>query len=346
MSHKRRAPWWIHSFVWIGAFVMVVAASAATVTQLTINRVNDSVATSDLLGENRADFNPDDIKGPLNFLVLGVDKEDDGFSRADTVMIAHISEDLDKTYLVSLPRDLYVEVADCGSGFPCQGKLNSSASRFQDWDKSQANILQTITNLTGVKFHGAVHANFDGFMDLIDLIGEVELCPWHDITSIHGDKKTYPAGCDMYDKEDALDLVRQRYGWDSDEDYANGTWGDFGRQKMQQQAIMNLLQGAKDKGYHKDPVKAVEMLDGIGSNLTVDLGEVKLTDFIVALRGLDPKDMKQLKVPSEAQDIGSQSFVVMNEMNGQKQAADELWEAIQNDTLDDWIAQNPDWVNE
>ncbi|WP_025273206.1 LCP family protein [Haloglycomyces albus] len=325
---------------------MTASASAAALTQVAINESNNAVETKDMLGDNRAEIDEENIDGPLSFLVLGVDKSDGGVSRADTIMIAHISEGLDDVSLISIPRDLYVEIADCGYGTPCSNKINASASAFQDQDESRTNVINTVSNLTGITFNGAVEANFDGFLDLIDIVGEIELCPWHDIRSIHGDKKFYPEGCAYYGKDDALDLVRQRYGWDSEEDYANGTWGDFGRQKMQQQAIMSLLTEAKKQGFHKNPTKAVELLRGIGDKLTIDLGELELVDFFAAMIDLDPQDMQRVRVPSQEQSINGISYVVMDEDSGQLEEANKLWEAIKTDTVSEWMVEHPEWVND
>jgi anionic cell wall polymer biosynthesis LytR-Cps2A-Psr (LCP) family protein len=58
-----------------------------------------------------------DIKGPLNFLILGVDTRESKpgwVPNADAIMIMHVNKDLTKAYLTSLPRDLVVNIPGHG----------------------------------------------------------------------------------------------------------------------------------------------------------------------------------------------------------------------------------------
>lgn len=348
MAGKSGAPWWAHMMLYAGGLTMVVAGGAAAVTQIGLNTANNAVEQEDILGDAQAEMDVENIKGPLNILVLGVDKQG-GSTRSDTMIMVHINEDLTQASMVSLPRDLYVEIPDCGPDWgnnPCQQKLNHAASISDDWDVTRANVVETIYNLTGVEFHMGATVDFNGFMDLVDLVGEIELCPWHEITSIHGDKKTFPEGCNYYGKEDALDLIRQRYPWDDPEDYENNLWGDYGRQAMQQQAIKALIKELKADGYHKDPGKLTDVLEGLEGKLTMDMPDGLTTiDLAMNLRDLNPEDITSIRVPATSQEteVGSSEVIAEGE---QQIAADALWDALQNDTMDQWIAKYPEWVKQ
>ncbi len=348
MAGKSGAPWWAHMMLYAGGMTMVVAGGAAAVTQIGLNTANGAVEQEDILGDAQADMDVENISGPLNILVLGVDKQG-GSTRSDTMIMVHINEDLTQASMVSLPRDLYVEIPDCGPDWgnnTCMQKLNHAASISDDWDVTRANVVSTIYNLTGVEFHMGATVDFNGFMDLVDLVGEIELCPWHEITSIHGDKRTFPEGCNYYGKEDALDLIRQRYPWDEPEDYENDLWGDYGRQAMQQQAIKALIKELKADGYHKDPGKLSDVLEGLEGKLTMDMPDGLTTiDLAMNLRDLDPEDITSIRVPATSQEteVGSSEVIAEGE---QQAAADALWDALQNDTMEQWIAQNPEWVKQ
>ena len=346
IRHAARAssPWWAKAMVIMGAIVMVVSGGGALAAQIGLNLVNNSVRTENLLGDQRVEAEAGEpITGPLNFLVLGTDQRvgEEGLARTDADIIVHINEDLTEISLISLPRDLLVEIP---SGVPAnQTKLTEAFAYSEDWGESFRNTAETITHLTGVEFDGGAIANFEGFLDLVDELGTIELCLWHEITSIHS-KVTYPGGCARYDKDAALDIVRQRYVWDWPEDYENGTWGDFGRQKMQQHAIKQLLVEAKAQDYHKNPTKAVDLLNSFGEALTLDLGSYKLTDMIVQMADINPDSMISIGVPSSAVDINGTSYVVTNE--GEEQiAAEDLYQAILDDTISDWICQYPQWTS-
>ncbi|GAB3228563.1 hypothetical protein GCM10027447_20840 [Glycomyces halotolerans] len=345
MKHAAKAssPWWAKAMVVVGALVMVVAGGGAVATQVSVHLVNDSVRTDDLLGDQRVEAEDDNIEGPLNFLVLGTDERVGaaGLARTDADIIVHVNKDLTEISLISLPRDLLVEIPSCNPS--CETKLTEAFASHEDWGLAFQNTAEAVTHLTGVQFDGGAIANFEGFLDLVEELGTIELCLWHEITSIHT-YQTYPEGCNDYDKDEALDIVRQRYVWDWPEDYENGTWGDFGRQKMQQHAIKQLLVEAKAQGYHKDPTKAVSLLNSFGEALTIDLGPYKLTDMITQMADLDPNSMISIGVPSTADEINGTSYVVTHE--GEEQiAAQALYEAINNDTIGEWICQYPEWTS-
>ena len=342
---KASSPWWAKAMVISGSMVMVVAGGGAVAAQVSLNLVNDSVNQEDLLGDQRVETEEGAaIEGPMNFLVLGTDERVDagGEARTDANIIVHVNADLTQVSMISLPRDLLVDVP---SGVPAeQTKLTEAFAYSEDWGESFQNTAETITALTGIKFDGGAIANFAGFLEMVDELGTIELCPWHEITSIHTDK-TFPAGCAEYDKKDALDLVRQRYGWDSEEDYANGTWGDFGRQKMQQQAIKKILERAKEQGYATNPAKAVDLLGSFGDALTVDVGGYNLVDMITQMRDIDPNEILSIGTPSSEGNLNGTSYVLIHEGTDEEVASEALWEAIATDTVNEWACGHPEWLS-
>jgi LCP family protein required for cell wall assembly len=348
MTREDRAPWWAFVLLFGGALAIVVAGGAFVVGKVMQYTTDSLVKQEDILGDDRVEIEGTEqgISGPLNFLILGLD-EQRAHQRTDAVIIAHVNADLSEVYLISVPRDLSVEIPDCGwGGGPCEFKLNH-AGTVGDRDYGLNNLNETLYKLTGVRFHGAATANFEGFIDLIDVVGEIELCLWHEIAS-NRSGKVFPKGCAYYGKEEALFLVRERKQWDWPSDWAEGRGGDYGRSEMQQQAVKSILVEARKQGYHKDPVKAIELLNGFGDQLTVDLGEVGLTDLVSAMRDVDPSKMTSLNVPSSPEPItrnGAPLSIVRIHEGEERVAADALWDAIGNDTLDQWTTQYPKWVS-
>ncbi|WP_084546478.1 LCP family protein [Glycomyces arizonensis] len=349
MAGKGHAPWWAHVMLYAGGLTTVIAGGAAAVTQYGVNAANTAVEHEEILGEHQAEVDADNLEGPLDILVLGVDKQG-GSTRSDTMIMVHINKELTGATMISLPRDLWVDIPDCGPGWgnnPCTYKLNHAASISDDWEVTRANVVNTIYDLTGVEFHMAATADFGGFIEMVDLVGEIQLCPWHEIESIHT-HKVFPEGCAYYGKDDALDLVRQRKPWDWDSDWQEGRGGDYGRQEMQQQAIKSILIEAKKQGFYKDPAALTGMLEGFGDSLTLDLPkDVSVTDLVVNLRDIDPNSINTVHVPSSAEDIypdGKKVSIVKTHEGEQQVAADALWAAVRNDTLDQWMVQYPEWV--
>jgi polyisoprenyl-teichoic acid--peptidoglycan teichoic acid transferase len=335
---KVRSPWWAHLMVYAGAAVMLLAGGGAIAAQVGVNQVNSAFESEDLI-EDRLDIGPE-IEGPLNFLVLGIDQrvQSDKAGMANAIMILHIDASLENAYLVSVPRDLYVPIGDCGPAWnhgPCENKINHSTSISLNLKEGFANGAKTVTELTGVQFHGGAMVNFEGFLDLIEELGTIELCLEQDIRSIHGERRFYEEGCNRYNKDESLDLVRQRY------QYADG---DYGRQRMQQQALKQILIEAKNQGYHTNPGKIGTLVDGIGNQIVTDFGDTLLTDLVVALRHIDPGSFRTATVPSSPWNYGGTSYVRTHE-GEQATAAEALYAAIRNDTLDQWMATYPDWAD-
>ncbi|WP_100448782.1 LCP family protein [Glycomyces xiaoerkulensis] len=356
MAGRTRAPWWAHLMLYTGGLTTVAAGGAAAVTQYGVSTANSAVEDENILNHDRAEIEDvENLTGPLDVLVLGVDEEDDGSPRSDTMIMVHVNADLTEATMVSLPRDLWVPIPDCGpawGGDPCEFKLNHAASISDEWAVARSNVVAAIDDLTGVDFHLAATADFNGFLDLVDLVGEIELCPPHEITSIHTGT-VFPGECAYYGKDDALDLVRQRKGWgdqDHPEDWENGWGGDYGRQKMQQQAIKSLLEEAKAQGFHKDPGKVGELLSGFGDSVKLDRPDgMEVVDLVVGLRDIDPGDIDTIQVPSKPETIvhnGKDLSIVRIHDGEERVAADALWEALRTDTVDQWTARYPEWVKQ
>ena len=317
-----------------GALVMVVSGGAAVAGQLAINTVNESVRSDDLLGDERAEIDADNIEGPLNFLILGSDQRPDENepSLTDAIMILQINEDLDRANLVSVPRDLWIEIGPHWG----EGKANSAFAVSADWSEGFSNSAATLRELTGVEFHGGAIVNFDGFTTLVGEMDTIEVCPWQDIHSIHTDK-VFPEGCGRYDEEDVLDIVRQRYTYED---------GDFGRQQMQQHILKQILVEARDQGYHNNPNQAVDLINSLGDNITMDMSaDLSPLDLIVALRDIDPEEFRTIGIPSEACELPGESAVCIA-TEDQIRESEELFEALQEASLTDWMEQYPEWVND
>ena len=80
-------------------------------------------------------------------------------------MLLHTDPDTHRLSYLSIPRDLRVEIP--GYGF---GKINA-ANQYG----GPALTLATVRNLTGLPIHHVVVVDFDGFKDLIDALGGIDI---------------------------------------------------------------------------------------------------------------------------------------------------------------------------
>ena len=154
--------------------------------------------------------------------MLGADRRPDESGeggRSDTLMLVHVDKEKDYLSILSLPRDLFVDIDGHG-----MNRLNAAyALGGPELTES------TVERLTGVNIEKIVIVDFEAFSDLTDAIGGVYIDvdrsynsqdPQFELISLH-------PGYQLLKGSDALDYVRFRH----DEE------GDFGRMLRQQRFI-------------------------------------------------------------------------------------------------------------
>lgn len=315
----------------------VVAGLGVATATLLANRFEHSVTRASLLAPAARAAAPDahaPVAGPLNFLVIGSDLRSDDpgeGERSDTIIIAHVPRAMDRLDLVSIPRDLWVDIPPDGSlGFGgATTKINAAFDVGGGGAGGTRLLSATITEQVGVRFDGAVVVDFSGLQRTVDVLGGIRMCVDQRIVSIHTGAVFEP-GCRMMSGAQALDYLRQRYGLAD---------GDFGRQQHQQEFLKALLGRATQSGVLANPVKLDSVLRTIGSSLTVDTGSYSLTDLAFALRGLGPDDLTGFRLPSVDDTVDDESIVRATD------DAQGLYRALLSDDLETWARDHPQWVN-
>jgi LCP family protein required for cell wall assembly len=326
---RRRRPWLIVSLI---AFVVVVAAAGIGVTQLR----NSVLPRSDLLPpEARADpaGRADAVRGPLNFLLIGSDlraETPDEGQRADTIIVAHVSRSLDRAYLVSIPRDLLVEIPPVEE-FNFGGdttKINAAFDYGGGGPGGTQVLSLTLSRLLGIRFDGAAVIEFEGLRRAVDALGGVEMCVDVRVASIHT-PRVFEPGCHVMNGDEVLDYLRQRAFVD----------GDFSRQRHHQEFVRSFLDRARSSGVVANPLRLVGLVDAMAASVTLDTGGVAIPDLVIALRNVSPAAMVGVQVPNYLDNIGGVSFVIAAD------GAQSLYDAVRDDTLDRWAAEHPQWVS-
>jgi len=302
-----------------------------------VHRYDSALHRAPLLdGRARADGNGAllTLHGPLDYLLLGSDQRPDNpgnGERSDTIILVHIPAGLDKAYLISIPRDLMVDIpADPATRFAGgTDKINGAFVHGGGGAGGFQLLSRTLTEATGVKFDGAAIIDFTGLQRVVSLLGGVDMCLDQPTTSIHTGA-VYHTGCQHLAPWQALDYVRQR------EDLPAG---DFDRQRHQQQLLKAMLVKARSEGLTGNPVKLDQLLQAMGSSLTVDTNGVALSALVYSMRGMGAGDLVGVRLPAYAADQDGISWVFPDK------AASSLYRAIAKDTVDDWLVANPSWRN-
>ena len=169
----------------------------------------------------------DPASGYVNIILLGSDRREDNATwRTDTMIVVSVDTDRKVVRLLSIPRDLWVNIPGHG---------NDRINTADMWGElAQAGtgpdlVKQTILESLGIPIDYYVRADFDGFVEIIDAIGGVEVdveCPLTDIE--------LEPGIQHMDGELALLYARSRI-----------TTNDFDRSRRQRKLLMALWSKAK-----------------------------------------------------------------------------------------------------
>jgi LCP family protein required for cell wall assembly len=320
----------------IGLLLAFGAGGTLAAERFLTARYSSSVHRDNLIapGARHGDTSGSSLVGPLNFLLVGSDaraKNPGAGARSDTIIIVHVPATLDRAYLISIPRDLRVNIPampDVDFG----GRLDKINASFQYGGEGAGGIQllsATLTQLIGVKFDGAAVVDFGGFDKVVQELGGVRMCVDQTIKSIHTDR-VFRQGCHDFTPAETLDYLRQR------ETLKNG---DFDRQRHQQQFLKAIFTKTFGSGLSQNPLKIDRVIRDVGKSMTVDTNGVPLDQLIYTLRGVQPDSLVGIRVPSVTQTIGGTSYVL------QTGTADSLYEAIFSDTLTDWTSTHSTWVN-
>jgi LCP family protein required for cell wall assembly len=228
----------------------------------------------------------------LTFMVVGSDV---GGYRADVIILVMLPTDGSDPIMVSLPRDLYLPNRCTQTYTRLNANFNGCGS-----DINGATLLSAaVKDFTGVEVDHFALFDFDGFKEIIDEVGGVEICVDYPVRD-RKSRLNLPAGCTNASGEQALAWVRSR----NTLEYVNGSWrtmpnvSDLTRNQRQQDMILTMLEKAAE---FDSPRKLAGVVRSVSNAFTLD-DKLSLTDAINLawdLRGLNRSDIVQLKIPVE-----------------------------------------------
>jgi LCP family protein required for cell wall assembly len=133
-------------------------------------------------------------KSRVSILLMGIDQrcEEDGPTHTDSMMVLTIDPVGLSAAVLSLPRDLWVEIPDFGVDRINQA--NYLGEIYEYPGGGQALAVQTVETLLGVPIDYYVAVNFDAFVEVVDLIGGINI----DVPEAIDDPD-YPDRCYGYD---------------------------------------------------------------------------------------------------------------------------------------------------
>ncbi len=247
--------------------------------------------------------------GVINVLLMGSDKRpDDGGYRTDSLIVVSINKTEGTVNMLSLPRDLYVYIP----GYT-MARINVADSRGQavGWPGGGPGLVKEMLLYNfGITIHHYARVDFDGFREIVDIIGGIEVpvdCAitgqrlrdpsvtaadfatydeWVAYTADESNwmEYTLPVGVQQLDGYMALWYARQRHGTGS-------TSSDFDRARRQQQVLRAILAKARGDGL-LTATRAPQLWTQYSDLVQTDMGLGNLLQFLPVAADLEPNEIR------------------------------------------------------
>ncbi|HEM6138143.1 TPA: LCP family protein [Streptococcus suis] len=213
----------------------------------------------------------------FNIYISGIDTYGpiSSVSRSDVNIIMTVNRATHKILLTTTPRDSYVAIADGGQNQ--YDKLTHAGIYGVDAS------IHTLENLYGIDISNYVRLNFTSFLQLIDLVGGIDVYNNQEFTSLHGNYH-FPVGNVHMNADQALGFVRERYSLSG---------GDNDRGKNQEKVIAALI---KKLSLPENLKNYQAILSGLEGSIQTDLS----LETIMSLVNSQLESGTQFTVESQA----------------------------------------------
>ncbi len=299
-----------NNLLFFGRTLVIVLVVCATIGATFSYHVNSSANSSgdfpklSLLSTLRHFVDGGDLKGEehdrVNILLMGIGGEGhEGPQLTDTIIFASYQPSSGKIGLMSLPRDMSVPIS--GYGYR---KVNH-ANAFGELDKKGNGpklASEVIGSVLDEEIHYYVRVDFEGFAELIDDIGGVDVYVERGFSDSqypsHGkelatcgeeqapanyscrfEALTFQEGWIHLDGETALKFVRSRHG-------SNGEGSDFARSARQQKVLLAIKDKVFSVSTFLNPARLNRILDTLKQNIATNMDVSEMLQLARAAKNL------------------------------------------------------------
>jgi polyisoprenyl-teichoic acid--peptidoglycan teichoic acid transferase len=322
---EQRAPrlWWGMWKRFIVGGLLIAAISGGATTVVALNKVTD-LAEEVFPKMNHIDtpkglITPEYGGGPQTFLILGSDRrsgshnaeERDATPRSDTILLVRFDPSQKQTSVLSIPRDLLVNIRLPNGQVYANEKINAAysiGSKLHGVDGGIVLAAETIERevFPGLEHHlnGIVDVNFAGFIKVVDTLGCAYVQVDHRYIGGGALGESFSAinlqpGYQKLCYERALSYVRYRHD-DS----------DLVRVARQQDFIRELRQQINpERQLHQIDRVAKAVGHAIRTNLPDSASELILLGKLIAFSQTKPLRQVKFQYTSQDANIGGGSYV-------------------------------------
>lgn len=222
--------------------------------------------------------------GRVNILLAGNSADDpghDGANLTDSIMVVSIDTKNNTAFMLSVPRDLWVEIPGYGHAKINEAYVDGQAGNFSapGYPNGGMGLLEEVIHQNfGLNLNYYALVDYNAVRDAVNAVGGIDVniqssdprglydpsIDW----ATHGPLVKLTNGTHTLNGEQALDLARARGD-------AYGSYGylqsDFERTQNQRLMLMALKTKILSAGTLANPIALSNLFDSIGKNVTTDM---------------------------------------------------------------------------
>jgi LCP family protein required for cell wall assembly len=222
----------------------------------------------------------------INIVLLGVGGEGhEGANLADTIMVASFQPSTHRAALLSIPRDLVVEIP--GYGYRKINHANAFGEEAGPPGAGAQLTREILTNVLGAPMQYLVRVDFRGFEKLIDDFGGVDVNVERSFVDDEYPTEDFgyqtirfEAGQQHLNGSTALIFARSRHG-------TNNEGSDFARSKRQQKVLVALKEKILSVNSLLNPSRVADALDTLSQHIVTDFEPWELLKSIRFAQSID-----------------------------------------------------------
>ncbi|MDB5177885.1 MAG: cell envelope-related function transcriptional attenuator, LytR/CpsA family protein nonfunctional [Candidatus Saccharibacteria bacterium] len=260
-----------------------------------------------------------DENGRSNILVFGTSEDDGpdhgGANLTDSIMVVSIDQTNKNAYMVSVPRDLYVDYGEtCPEGY--KGKINSLYDCYSNGEENEeagANALKDkVGSVLGLDVQYYAHLNYTVVRDAVNAVGGVDVkIESDDPRGILDRNFDWMCNFNCYyvkyangevahlDGAHALALARARnaaggYGLPG---------GNFDREKNQQKIVKALREKAVSAGTLTNVGKVTGLIDALGNNLKTNFETKEIRTLMSLGTDIPSESIQSISLVADGEEL-------------------------------------------
>jgi LCP family protein required for cell wall assembly len=254
-----------------------------------------------------------DSYGNTNILMLGTGgKGHDGKDLTDTIILASIDYKNNIAPMISIPRDFYVNLEELGGGT----RINRVYEMGKDMYDSKTGLEleeKAVEDITGIDVHYYLKIDFDGFKDIVDSLGGVDIYvdeaiydPYYPLDgTIKYQTFSLPAGMQHMDGETALKYARSRK-----------TTSDFDRSKRQQKLLFAIKNKAMSKDILLNPGKIKNLYSAVSDHIETNLSLRHIIELAKLSKDFNQENIVNKVITDDPTSCGGFLYVPERELFG------------------------------